>query len=102
MRPKGVLKMILLAVLAASAPVTARQAPDALERTYLHAITSAEDAWSRAASVGGQWRDTREVLLAAVEAAQQGDFRRAIELAEKARSQSEFRYGRVVADQRDR
>lgn len=102
MGSRGIVMAAVLTALVAAAPVSARQAPNALEQAYQRALTAAEDAWSRAASAGGEWRDTREVLLAAVEAAQQGDFNRAIELADRARRQGEMRYSSIVAEQQNR
>jgi len=65
------------------------------------AITAAEDALKKARSVDGEWRDARKKLLKkAKAAASKGDFKKAIELANKAKFQADTGYTQAM-EQKD-
>lgn len=88
----------VLSLLTGFSPVSAETEQDARYPLYLAALEQAEEAWSRTASVGGKWRDIRDVMISAMAAARDGKLDRAIELAHIAHSRSERRYAAVVAD----
>ncbi|MCG6965909.1 MAG: hypothetical protein LJE59_05325 [Chromatiaceae bacterium] len=51
------------------------------------AIGAAKAAQKEAAAVGGEWRDTGDMIGAAEKAAEEGNFGNAVELAKKAEAQ---------------
>ncbi len=53
------------------------------------AIQAAVAATDKVAKVGFEWRDTRKIIAAAQKAAKAGDDQKAVQLANKAREQSE-------------
>ena len=62
------------------------------------AIEKAETARKNANAVGGEWRDTNELIQKAQDANQKGDFNIAIELANKAQHQGELGYQQAIKD----
>lgn len=85
----GLLYLVLLAANSAWAEETAVE----------QAIAAAESARQRAASVGGEWRDTAKLIAKAKELAQAGQTQEAIELAEQARRQGELGYEQALREQ---
>jgi len=78
-----------------AAEVVAKPAPTApavVEMTAAEAIAAADAALKRAASVNGEWRDSRNILKAAEKAAEAGDEAKAIKLAKKAQAQGDLGY----------
>ena len=59
------------------------------------AIAAAIAAADRAASIGGEWRDTRSIIKEAKAAAAEGDNATAIKLAKKAQEQGELGYAQA-------
>ncbi|MDH5613489.1 MAG: hypothetical protein OEY35_00475, partial [Gammaproteobacteria bacterium] len=55
-------------------------------------------AIKKAASVGGEWRDTGEILEKAAAAAKSGDYETAVKLASKAQHQGELGYQQAMAE----
>jgi hypothetical protein len=73
---------------AAKAPTNAE-----FETTY----AAAKAAQKKAASVGGEWRDIGKFLKQAEQAAEGGDYAKAIVLTNKARFQGEMGYQQALA-----
>ncbi len=61
------------------------------------AITAAQTAQKKAASVESEWRDTGELIKQAEKAMNQGDFDQAISLANKAERQGKNGYEQAVS-----
>lgn len=55
--------------------------------TYESALAAAKAEQKKAASVGGEWRDTGKIITSAEEAAAAGDYAKAKSLADKAAEQ---------------
>jgi hypothetical protein len=64
------------------------------------AYSEAEAARKKAASVGGEWRDTKKIMKKAEDAAAKGDYATAIKLSETARTQGELGYIQAM-DEKD-
>jgi rhodanese-related sulfurtransferase len=64
------------------------------------AISAAEAARKKAASVDGEWRDTGKIIKKAKTAVKDGAFNQAIKLAKKAREQGEEGYSQAVSQQK--
>jgi hypothetical protein len=62
-------------------------------------IAAAEEARKRAASVGGEWRDTADLIKSAQTLAGAGDFDQAIEAASAAKFQADRGYEQAMAEQ---
>jgi hypothetical protein len=58
---------------------------------------AAEQARQQAAAVGGEWRDVGQMLADAKQAADSGDFAKAVALANAARVQSELGQQQALA-----
>lgn len=61
------------------------------------AIAAAEAARKKAASVKGEWRDTKKMIKEAEELAKSGEFDEAIKKANKAKRQGELGYEQAVS-----
>lgn len=73
--------------------------PDvALNRQADQAIKAAEQARKKAASVGGEWRDTAEMIQEAQGLEKSGEFKESIALADKARRQGELGYEQAMQE----
>ena len=73
-------------------------AADSKEATAAdQAIAAAESARKKAASVGGEWRDTFNMIGEARDLAKAGDFAGAIKIANKAKRQGELGYEQAMA-----
>jgi hypothetical protein len=79
-----------------SAPGAAAESKEATEADQ--AIAAAEAARKKAASVGGEWRDTFNMIGEAKDLAQAGDFAGAIKLARAAQRQGELGYAQAMAE----
>lgn len=74
-------------------------AADSKEATAAdQAIAAAESARKKAASVGGEWRDTFNMIGEARDLAKAGDFAGAIKIASKAKRQGELGYAQAMAE----
>jgi len=62
------------------------------------AIAAASAAREKAASVGGEWRDTGGLIKEAEAAVKSGEFDKAIKLATKAKHQGELGYAQAMAE----
>ena len=87
--------MVLAGLLAAGSPLVNAAAPT--EADAANAIAAAEAARDKAASVGGEWRDTGKMIKSAQAAAKKGDFAAAVKTADKARRQGELGYEQAVS-----
>lgn len=63
------------------------------------AIQAAMDAWNKAKSVSGEWRDTAGMIRDAKKLADEGKEQEAIDLANTARMQGEMGYRQAVEQQ---
>lgn len=63
------------------------------------AIEKAEIARKNADAVGGEWRDTANLIQKAKTASQKGDVNSALELANQAQRQGELGYKQAIKDQ---
>lgn len=79
-----------------TAPGTAADSKEATEADQ--AIAAAEAARKKAASVGGEWRDTFKMIGEAKDLAKTGDFAGAIKLATAAKRQGELGYAQAMAE----
>lgn len=77
------------AFLLMAACATAQAADDKAAQS---AISDAKAAAKKAASIGGQWRDTGKIIEKAEKAAAGGDLAKAIKLAKQAKFQAEAGY----------
>ena len=98
--------------LAAPSPVPLRLAPsgpaaagalaapaDSDQKAALDkAIVDAQAARKKAASVGGEWRDTAKMIKQAEEAGAAGDFAKGLNLASEAQKQGELGYAQAVKE----
>lgn len=66
----------------------------AFDKTY----SAANAAKKKAASVGGEWRDTGKLLKDAKKAADDGDFDTATKLAKEAQDQGERGYAQAISE----
>lgn len=89
------IKKMALAAVAAGLIVAGPAVADAAG----DAIAAAKAAQKAAASVGGEWRDTGKIIKAAEEAAAAGDTEKAIELANKAKTQGELGKAQAMTEQ---
>jgi nucleoid-associated protein YgaU len=82
----------------ASTEETSEPAPkaDAQKSAAEAAIAAADAALKKAASVGGEWRDSRKILKKAEAALKKGDYAKAIKLANQARRQGELGYAQAM------
>jgi len=64
----------------------------------LAAISAAEAARKKAASVGGEWRDIGKMIKKAKKALKKGDEGKALKLANKARLQGELGYAKILSE----
>ena len=62
------------------------------------AVADAQAARKKAASVGGEWRDTAKMIKDAEEAGKAGDIAKGIKLANEAQKQSELGYDQAVKE----
>ena len=93
------LKIRLATLLLASALVSvscAAKSPKQDTAPADQAISAAEAARKKAASVGGEWRDTGKLIKKAKAAAEKGDSEKAVKLATEARKQGELGYQQAI------
>ena len=91
------MKSSLLRTAALSA-VLAFAATGCASMGYEQATQDADAAIKKAASVGGEWRDSRKIMKKAAEAAKAGEFDKASKLANKAKQQGELGYAQAMAE----
>jgi hypothetical protein len=94
MRRIQYIRGVLLAMTIAALPIGAVWAASATDAEV--AIKNAEAARKKAASVGGEWRDTGKIIKKAKEEIQGGDFNKAIFLANQAYNQGELGYQQAM------
>lgn len=63
------------------------------------AIEDAKASLKKAASVGGQWRDSGKMVKAAEKALEEGDFDTAVKQANKAAKQGEMGHDQAISQQ---
>jgi hypothetical protein len=87
-----------LAIALAGLSIGAAQAgddPKAAE--FKAAVEKAEAARKKAASVGGEWRDTGKTIKKAKASAEEGDYNKALKLAHDAYRQGELGYKQAMS-----
>ncbi|MDH5435245.1 MAG: SoxXA-binding protein [Gammaproteobacteria bacterium] len=72
--------------------------PMATADGFKEAEAAAKAAIKKAASVGGEWRDSGDFLKKAASAAKAGDYETAINLAIKAQREGEMGYAQAMAE----
>jgi len=86
---------------AASHPMAPRVAAPTMgpasQTAYAAALTAAQASEKKAASVGGEWRDTGQLIKDSQAAAEKGNFEAAIKLADEARFQGEMGFLQAVS-----
>lgn len=97
------IKLIRTAALALAVASVSAGAVLAAERDqvaeFAAAVEKADTSRKKAASVGGEWRDTGKLIKQAKAAAKKGDYKKALELANTAYRQGELGY-RQAMDQK--
>ena len=78
---------------------TDKEADAAARQKADTAIAEAEAARKKAASVGGEWRDTAKMIAQAESLAKSGGYEEAIALANQAKHQGENGYAQAIAEQ---
>jgi nucleoid-associated protein YgaU len=68
------------------------------DTTCLAELAAAEAARKKAASVGGEWRDTGKIIKKAEAALKAGDGAKCVKLANQARRQGEMGYAQAMAE----
>ncbi len=86
---------VLAAALATGCGTMTAKEPTAADAEA--AIAAAEAAREKAASVGGEWRDTAKIITSARVAAKKGEFGKAVKTAEQAKRQGELGYEQAVS-----
>jgi hypothetical protein len=74
----------------------AQTANVATKEGYKRAMAAAKDAQMKADAVGGEWRDVQKFLDQAELAAENGDYAKAIKLADKAKFQCKMGYKQTI------
>ena len=72
--------------------------PPATADGYKEAAAAAKAAIKKAASAGGEWRDSGKILKKAAAADKKKDYAKAIKLAAQAQSQGEMGYTQAMAE----
>jgi rhodanese-related sulfurtransferase len=86
--------------LMATALIVTLPVTDALSATRAEAesaIAAADEAREKAASVGGEWRDTGKIIGAATKLLDTKEYTKAIEMADKAKAQGELGYDQAMS-----
>lgn len=97
---KPFISALLLAGILGCVSCSAQQTSETPAEAFEKAITSADAARKKAASVGGEWRDTGKLIKKARAAAEKGDYEKAVKLANTAKMQGEAGYQQAM-DQKD-
>ena len=87
--------LILAGALATGCATISASEPTAADAES--AIAAAEAARKKAASVGGEWRDTGKMIKQAKAAVKKGDLKKAVKTARKAQRQGELGYEQAVS-----
>lgn len=67
------------------------------QESYEQALTAATEAKAKASSVGGEWRDVGKLLKNAEKAAKDGNYDKAVKLANQAQVQCEVGYEQALS-----
>ncbi|GMR07981.1 MAG: hypothetical protein BMS9Abin26_0986 [Gammaproteobacteria bacterium] len=106
MKIKRFLAPLFVVVLAVSfisgCASTPKDGAGTMEDQAKAAIAAASAAISKAASVGGEWRNSKKILGKAKKALKKGDFKKAIKIANKAKRQGELGYAQAMAEKNSR
>ena len=95
------IKLIRSAVLAIAVGIFLAGAVQAAEKDqaaeFKAAVEKADASRKKAASVGGEWRDTGKMIKKAKAAAEKGDYKKALKLANTAYRQGELGYKQAMS-----
>ena len=95
------IKLIRTAVLAMAVGVFSAGAVQAADKDqaaeFKAAVEKADASRKKAASVGGEWRDTGKMIKKAKAAAKKGDYNKALKLANTAYRQGELGYKQAMS-----
>ncbi|MGD8913312.1 MAG: SoxXA-binding protein [Candidatus Thiodiazotropha sp.] len=97
MQKKSILISSLLAWVIGTGFATASMADEASAEKVKKLITAADEARKQAASVGGEWRDTGNMISKAKALLDKGDFVAAAKLANKAAKQGHLGYEQAMS-----
>ncbi|WP_232020247.1 LysM peptidoglycan-binding domain-containing protein [Sulfuriflexus mobilis] len=98
----GALSALVLSVAVGCASTQQEEpaaAPAAKDTTCQAELAAAEAARKKAASIGGEWRDTGKIIKKAKAALKAGDASKCVKLANQARRQAELGYAQALAEQ---
>lgn len=68
---------------------------------FKQALQAVDKAKKEASAAGNEWRDSKKILKSAKEAAESGDYKKALKLANKAKSQYEMAAAQVKANEEE-
>lgn len=91
---KLIIKLALIAILGLSSGMIMASAN---QKSAQEAISAAQQAQKKAASVKGEWRDTGKIIKKAQQSMKKGDFDKAVKLANKAERQGNYGYEQAVS-----
>lgn len=83
-------KIAILAMTAALSLAACATGPSMTQQEANSAISAAKSELKKAASINYAWRDTGKMIKAAEKAAKEGNYDKAVSLANEARKQSEI------------
>lgn len=98
----GALSALVLSVAVGCASTQQEEpaaAPAAKDTACQSELAAAEAARKKAASIGGEWRDTGKIIKKAKAALKAGDVGKCVKLANQARRQAELAYAQALAEQ---
>ncbi len=98
MKAIKLIRTAALALVVASLSAGAVQAAETDQAAeFTAAVEKADASRKKAASVGGEWRDTGKMIKQAKAAAKKGDYNKALKLANTAYRQGELGYQQAMA-----
>lgn len=91
------MKILMILIMAIFMGLSSSMVIAADQKTAESAIDAAEKSRTRAASVDGEWRDTGKLIKKAQEAMKNGQFDKAVKLANFAQRQGQHGYEQAVS-----
>ncbi len=94
----AVLALIVVFLGGCAAQQEKKAGADKVPAEVTQAIKAASAAKKKAASVGGEWRNTGKFIKKAKKAAKKGHYKKAIKLANKAKREGELGYKQAMVE----
>lgn len=94
------MKTVMTIVLGLAIVLSSTLTMAANKKTAEAAIAAAETSRKNAASVEGEWRDTGKMIKKAEAAMKEGNFAKAVKLANSAKRQGKYGYEQAVAQKK--